>query len=310
MAKIKPYLIFIFCLVSFKQINAQSYIPMINDSLFWDVAYAVNDPHPCAGFGVGGPDRYAIGNDTLISGIIYKQIVGYNFILTSPSGCPPFFVDTVLQTFDFYIREDTVTQKVYRYNTTSQLDELLFDYSLQQSDSIYLPGSTNIYFYVDTLYTVVTPDGISRRYFESYPRPNLGTTGGYYIEGLGGAMGPFERPYHLFEEGYWVLCISTINGNPIWPAMVSCYNFATNLVEQEVITDEISIYPSPSSESIFMRNVLPNSIYTIYNITGDKFGPNKIEQGGIVNISMLKSGMYFIKIESDNKISVVKFIKQ
>jgi hypothetical protein len=138
----------------------------------------------------------------------------------------------------------------------------------------------------------------------------LGTTGGYYIEGLGGAMGPFERPYHLFEEGYWVLCISSISGIPLWPDMVSCYNFATNLMEHEVITDEISIYPCPSSESIFLRNVLPNSIYNIYNITGDKFGPNRIEQGGIVNISMLKSGMYFIKIESDNKISVVKFIKQ
>lgn len=296
--------------VSIIQIHAQSYIPMIDDSLYWDVAYAVNDPNPCAGFGVGGPDRYFIGGDTTINGVDYKQILGYNFQTFTPAPCPPFYVDTVSQSFDFYIREDTIGMKVYRYNTSSQLDELQFDYSLQQNDSIYLPGSTNIYFYVDTLYSIITSDGVTRKYFECFPRPNQGTTGGYYIEGLGGAMGPFERPYHLFEEGYWVLCISDLNESPIFPAAASCFTFTTSLMQQESSTEGLTINPIPTSESITIRNVSLNSSFIIYDMFGEEVERNKLSHGHTINISRYKAGIYLIILQSDKIISAAKFIKQ
>ena len=291
---------------------AQNYIPMINDSIYWDVAYRVNDPNPCAIFGVSGPKRYLIGNDTIVNGTTYKQFIGFDFEPYSPSGCPPFYIDTIPQLFDFYIREDTTTQRVYRFNTTSQLDELLFDFSLQQHDSIFLPSSIspNTYFYVDTLYTIVTTDGVSRRYFECFPRPNQGTTGGYLIEGLGGAMGPFERPYHVFEEGYWLLCISDLNESPVYGTTGLCFNFTTDIPYNEEIVKYLNIYPIPSSESINIESIPLNSSIVIVNTLG-KVVQNKMALSErSINISNFEPGVYILIIETDNKISRATFVKQ
>ncbi len=287
--------------------RAQSYIPMINNSLYWDVTYAVNDPNPCAYF--GAPKRYMIGNDTVFNGITYKQMHGYDFHPFTPAPCPPYYVDTIQQTFDFYIREDTIGKKVYRFNTTSFLDELLFDFSLQQHDSLYLPGSTNIYFYVDSLYTIITNDGISRKYFECFPRPNQGTTGGYYIEGLGGAMGPFERPYNLFEEGYWVLCISDLNEFSIFGTTSLCYNFTTGLTKADSRDQFITIYPVPSSENIQLENIPRGSSFTIMNMLGEVIKNKEILIASGINISNLKSGVYFVLIETGKEIRRGTFVK-
>ncbi len=309
MIKKTPFIVCIFWFAGIFQARAQTYIPMINDSLYWDVAYGVNDPNPCAIFGVNGPVRYKIGGDTIINSTIYKQMNGYAFHLFTP-GCTSFYVDTISQQLPIYLREDTLNKQVFSFNSFSQTDMLLFDFSLQQHDSIYLPGSNNNYFYVDTLYTITTNDGISRKYFECFPRPNQATTGGYYIEGLGGAMGPFERPFNVFEEGYWVLCISDINESPIYGASGLCFNFATGISFNDEPARILNVYPIPSSERIFIENFPLNSSITIVNPLGEIIQEIMTLSEPEINISKFKSGIYFMIIESDNKFTRATFVKQ
>jgi len=295
------------CILSSIQTHAQSYIPMLNDSLYWDVAYGVNDPNPCAIFGVNGPVRYKLGADTIINSIVYKQVEGYAFHLFAP-GCTFYYIDTIPQPLDIYLREDTLSKQVFTFDTFSQTDILLFDYSLQQHDSIYLPGTNNNYFYVDTLYTIVTNDGISRKYFECFPRPNQGTTGGFCIEGLGGAMGPFERPYNLFEEGYWVLCISDLNESQIYGSSFYCYNFETGFHDEHVSI--LNIYRIPSYDKIFMDDFPLNSSVTIVNPMGEVVQDIKNLSEPSINISNFIPGIYYMIIESGNKFGRATFIKQ
>ncbi len=297
------------CLVNTIHIQAQNYIPMLNDSLYWDVAYGVNDPNPCAIFGVNGPVRYKIGADTTINGTIYKQMNGYPFHLWSP-GCTSFYVDTISQPLSIYLREDTVSKQVYSFDTFSQLERLLFDFSLQQHDSIFLPGPNNNYFYVDTLYTITTIDGISRKYFECFPRPNQGTTGGFYIEGLGGAMGPFERPYNLFEEGYWLLCISDIHQSPVYGFTWNCFNFVTGLSFHDETGKILNVFPIPASERIFVEGFPLNSYVTIVTPLGEIVHNKNILSEPSIDISNFKSGIYYMIIESESKFSRATFVKQ
>lgn len=293
-------------------VAAQSYIPMLNDSLYWDVAYAVNDPSPCAIFGVSGPVRYALGNDTIFNSTVYKQVIGFAFEPFSPSGCPPFVVDTVSQPYDYYLREDTVSKKVYSFNPLSQVESLLFDFSLQLHDSIFLPSflTPNTYFYVDTLYTIVTSDGISRKFYECFQHPNQGTTGGYYIEGLGGAMGPFMRPYYGFEEGYWVLCISDLNESTIYGSTGICFNFNTGIIDPESSKETVSVYPVPANEYIFLNTTSAYSSYRIYNILGEIVNTSKLTTDSKIDISNFEPGIYYIIFNFGNKMDSVRFIKQ
>ena len=73
---------------------------MLNDSLYWDVAYYDMNVIICTEFSNqgSGPYRYALDGDTTINGIDYKKFKSYSFftLLPQPSpNCPPFAIDTL-----------------------------------------------------------------------------------------------------------------------------------------------------------------------------------------------------------------------
>ena len=67
----------------------------------------------------------------------------------------------------------------------------------------------------------------------------------------------------------------------------------------------ISVYPNPAVESLYIDGVTENSEYVIYDISG-----KAIDEGTLlinkVDVSSLKTGMYFIETESGK----TKFIKK
>lgn len=290
---------------------SQNYLSMLSDSLYWDVSYRVNSPAPCAPYGVSGPVRYALSGDTIINAILYKQLKGFSSDPFNPGGCPPFFFDTVSQNLDIFLREDTAAKRVYKYDINSLQEELLFDFSLQQGDSIYLPCfiSPNIYFYVDTLYSIITPDGISRNYFECYPRPWQGTTGGFFIEGLGGSMGPFERPYNVFEEGYWLLCVSNLNLLSLYGGAFHCFNFTTGIHIDDLQTEDLVIQPNPVINTITLKNLQLSSSVIITDISGRVIYKNEKITENQIDVAFLKAGLYTVTLSSSGWRRQLRFVK-
>jgi len=266
-------------------------------------------------YGFPRPFRYKTDLDTTINNIVYQTVIKYELFPVTPAPCPPFYVDTTLQNTTIYLREDTTTRTVYYYDPFSQTDELLFDFSLQQGDSILIASATpNTYFYVDTLYNVITADGISRKFFQCLERPWLGTTGGFCIEGLGGAMGIFG-PFNGFEEGYWIMCISDLNQAPILGGFgdlthfYDCYNFTTGLTQFEVPNNLITVSPIPATDFIKINNLPPNTTISIRNVLGNLILKKASQNDAEIDVSNLKSGMYFLIIEDDSFIKQTRFVK-
>lgn len=304
----------IFCILFFafsRVSKAQSYIPMLNDSLYWDVAFmdnlSVNSL--CLNYGDFYPKRYFLSHDTLINAISYKVLGYYTFIPTNSQGinCPPYLADTIALSSNIYIREDTILKKVYRYDPWTVMDYLLFDYNAQIGDTIFYtyPGSLHTTFVVDTIYSIITPDGVSRLKFEDIA-PNA--FGGYYIEGLGGVEGPFETPFNLFEVGPWVMCIGDAYQNSII-SNAGCYGFVTGLPYIEEST-EVMIQPNPCIGTLEIKNLQLNQQLIISDLAG-KFINAIFYVGQPIDVSMLQSGLYFINMKNNNQlVAIGKFIKQ
>jgi len=93
----------------------------------------------------------------------------------------------------------------------------------------------------------------------------------------------------------------------------SCEANGVNIDEQ-LIADKLNIYPNPSSTQITIE--LPttpqkNTSLTIYNLNGQQCLTQPIsEPQTIVNVSGLPSGIYFVKVQDDEKVMMGKVIKE
>ena len=148
-------------------LQAQAYIPTLNENATWDVQCLVAYGMPPECDYLTGSDTYSIIGDTTILGVEYKIVSG---LLYNPGFGKR------------YVREDTLTRKVY-----SVLDPyggpgetVLYDYSAMVGDSIFWYD-----YFVSTIYSI---DIITLANGEVRRRFNL-ESGFIYIEGIGGSTG-------------------------------------------------------------------------------------------------------------------------
>lgn len=75
---------------------------------------------------------------------------------------------------------------------------------------------------------------------------------------------------------------------------------------------EFRLYPNPTKEqfTIEMSNASLNYQVEILDIMGKKVFSSEIQKAGQIDVSALASGTYLIKINSENKSSVARFVKQ
>lgn len=71
---------------------------------------------------------------------------------------------------------------------------------------------------------------------------------------------------------------------------------------------KVTIYPDPASDVLYIRNAEPNSIIRIYDMAGKILMQTTLNNEQL-NISELKSGLYFISINSGKTEAVNKFVK-
>ncbi|MCG8524309.1 MAG: T9SS type A sorting domain-containing protein, partial [Pseudomonadales bacterium] len=80
------------------------------------------------------------------------------------------------------------------------------------------------------------------------------------------------------------------------------------------LSNDIVIFPNPVQDQLFIKNAEPNKIdeISVHNIIG-KVVLNESYDFGVsqLNLSYLKSGVYFVHLKSSNQVvSVKKIIKQ
>jgi len=99
---------------------------------------------------------------------------------------------------------------------------------------------------------------------------------------------------YLWGEGYSVRCLRD---------SVSSDNVAV------FESKDINIYPNPSKEKLFIKNLNSINSIIIFNLQGEQILNNQ-NVLNFVNISSLENGVYLIKILDSGKVRMTKFIKE
>jgi hypothetical protein len=287
--------IFLFTTLHF-QSHSQGYHKLINDSLYWDVAVAEMG-YICYGYSDWStPSRsYFNGDSSYINDKVFYHMYGYGFIDLDGElpHCPPFAVDTIPSSIPTaYIREDAINQKVYKYESWNNEERLLFDFSLNQGDTFHSP---DIYgdVIIDTVYQFITEDGVSRKMIE------FENQYGYMLEGIGGPAGPTSDPFYYFEQGAWLMCVESLNGNNVYGG--PCDDFLTGIETPTNAVNEIYVYPNPFND--YIRIEYNQGIHNIRLLSATGIMLKTIDldtKTTSIETNNLRSGMYFIEIITNN----------
>ena len=96
-----------------------------------------------------------------------------------------------------------------------------------------------------------------------------------------------------------------IIGDKIGKEVCDCANtfFSTSLnTESESNSHDITISPNPIVENLFINTTISNlTRIDIFNVLGIKVFSEEINTNNAINISNLKTGVYFVKINSSNE---------
>lgn len=236
-----------------------------------------------------------------------------------------------------YMREDTITRKVYFLDKMSTTEDLLYDFSLTVGSSTQLnfPGSFGS-FPVGT-YTVTHVDSVMTRvgFRKQMKLIGPGSDTLIHIESIGNIMHPLYL-YGYFNQGgqfyfngsstcdyqyelglackysdnekYYQSCTYTLaQSNPCIYKYDSC-NYYTNCSSIKEISNVINykLIPNPTADiSNLEMELIHNEVLTIelYDVSGRKLnvlysGNPTIGKVSIpLNLSKYENGYYFIKIE-------------
>jgi hypothetical protein len=294
--------------------SAQDYNKLIDTSNYWDIAYAQMD-YLCNRFSEFPPKRYSFQGDTIINDKHYSKVY-YNELLPlwPPFNCSPFNVDTNLYHDQYkYMREDTIEKKVWYLYIPNEEEGLLYDFSLEQGDTLY-----HNWLYptiIDSVYPIVTNDGITRNKFEISVSDAWGS--GYYIEGIGGVAGIFYQPFYYFESGHWLMCVKDNHEEIIYSEdSYDCYNYITG-ISDSFIGYDIVVSPNPfiASTTLLYKLKEPSTVQlSVFNQLGQLvYAYSEKQQQGdqqlIWDASKQPEGLYFFRLKAGDQVATGKMVK-
>jgi hypothetical protein len=276
---------------------SQSYIPLLNQNFFWDIGY-YEQGHICDLNDNSAPNRFFINEDTTISNKIYRVFWQYDYYTEGNSQplCPPFIIDTIAKRSGVLMREDITQQKVYRYDQNTKSEYLLYDFSVNIGDSVYLHDLDGQYGMIYKIDTIVTGDGVQRRRF--YQDIEHGGES-YYVEGIGGVQGFFNSPVSFFENGWVPLCVKT-KDDIIIEGYNDCSASFTSIDNYSDHNQTISIWPSQVVNTVNIFSPVSQEVF-IYDLLGHQVYTNTINKGeNSLHLDFLSSQVYIVKASRSN----------
>lgn len=249
-----------------------NYIPFPDSSYSWKGYTAC--------IGGGGNWSVYLRGDTIISGIIYKNI-GY---IGS-------------------IREDT-SKRIFFYNHQQNVnyERLLYNFSFSVGDTISSLATGQLL----TVFLVDTPDyfGVHRR--SLHLRSNGGTYVDTWIEGIGSVLGPLGLS--RVSPGYCpysILCQAYNDSLLVFEINDQRCSSATSISEVN-ISYAVKTYPNPATISFTLQlSTAPNTptYFQLYDAMGRQVRQEEINSiSTTINRHQLSNGIYFWQLQQGNKI--------
>lgn len=209
-----------------------------------------------------------------------------------------------------YIRENTVSRKVYYMRPDEMIEHLLFDFSVKVGDIVNVPlallESQSMEFKVISIDTIVLPDGKHKR-FVYKENQNLMRRQFTLVEGIGCLAEPFKIFYKTDDPTFYLM--NTFIGlKHNYKFMDTgkvniCYT-PSRIRSQKTI--QIKAYPNPCNEVLNLDNT-DSLNYKIYNSTGQlvAFGRCLNE----IRVSDLSEGLYTLWLGDADRMNRIVFIK-
>jgi hypothetical protein len=209
------------------------------------------------------------------------------------------------------LREDTITNKVYiRQN---EQDIVLFDFSLQVSDKIVLNnGQEYTVAYIDS---VNVRNGKRKRLHLSHPTNAVET----WIEGVGNREHPLIQAKQIsttvtlfcsFQDGVNIYNLGLANGQDT----SACKPYTTNISTKKMSpVHSFHFYPNPATHTLHIdfATTIPSKI-EILDLQGRTLYTQSVSSSQTtheISLSGFSTGVYFVKLYSDEGVVLKKFIK-
>jgi hypothetical protein len=81
-------------------------------------------------------------------------------------------------------------------------------------------------------------------------------------------------------------------------------------INDNLVDNTFSIYPNPTNSKVNIKSEIKFDLVEIYNVLGQKVLSSKISENQEVDMSLLTSGTYFLKLKSESLIKNAKIIKE
>ena len=246
--------------------------------------------------------------DTIIDGKSYKKL--YSFTERE------FDIETA--TFVCGIRENE-NKQVFVASYHNQQEFLLYDFSLTEGDSILAEsnGEYDLYFNVTDVDTI-DYNGVERRKITLQFYNYAWVT---WIEGIGNIEGLLMdwRSYTMAMDPMPNVRLRCYEHNEeclysdfsFDESIYDCYTLLYAGLENNECESEVSIYPNPAKERLYINTSIPIKELTICNLLGQEIQKyNMTEKTSSIDISGLKEGVYFVKLSTEKGVYATKIIKE
>ena len=139
--------------------------------------------------------------------------------------------------------------------------------------------------------------------------------GHHVIDGIGNTYfmfptydGTMNGPLRCFQDDSTDIFLNPFHWGYGWNHQ-DCEEIITGIEETENI-EILSVFPNPTKSSISIKNIDRETAYKIFNINGKEIKQGVISESNEISIRELSKGIYFIKLENENILTVKKIIKE
>ena len=307
----KPLFFLATLLFAFSTTKAQNYVPFLGDTSSWSEHENItlsNTWESCTAI-------YHTDGQTTIGGLDYF-IINKRRVCSWADTQEPWIGGSFAEPDALigYLRDDTVAHQWYWRVPNANQEQLLFDFSVQETDTLD-PSITGLTFsgaYVFNIDTALYLDGEYRRTWVIYAINPNGTD--YELttvtEGIGNSMGWNKTMYEPFEQIFTLNCyqhdsLILYGGNcqlDVGLNEVSNQKWVTNL------------YPNPTTNQTTLYLDRPQQVEVqVCDLSGrtlSQFKSNQTQQVEI-DLSSYMPGVYFVRVvDAANRTRVHKVWRQ
>jgi hypothetical protein len=284
---------FLFLLLNFSNVKAQTYYPISDTNAVWDIVL-YPDPQGPYPFPYVNHFKYRLDGDTLINSISYQKLLRTSFNIVCS-------VDSTTELYGF-LRNDIEMRKVFYRDIYSADELLLYDFNLKVGDT--LKGSVFLYlnpFTVSAIDSILINNNYHKRYSINLREFFMDE---YLIEGVGTTVGLLERVSE-FWPFYELRCFSQ-NGQLgyLSPRVTDCRLESDTCyvgIYDQLVLPKIRIFPNPAKDYLYLNldeqtNI--NNLFTLYDITGRVLYQKEFISSLMLDCSTYERGIVFYRISS------------